>query len=86
MTTERKPLPRARARRAWKVALMDLCCLGLLAAWLLFALGTLYPRYLARTAPEEALPYLATAGEQSAATGCPAGHRREYGPRESSPG
>ena len=67
MTTERKPLPRARARRAWKVALMDLCCLGLLAAWLLFALGTLYPRYLARTAPEEALPYLATAGEQSAA-------------------
>ena len=51
MTTERKPLPRARARRAWKVALMDLCCLGLLAAWLLFALGTLYPRYLARTAP-----------------------------------
>lgn len=67
MTTERKPLPRARARRAWKVALMDLCCLGLLAAWLFFALGTLYPRYLARTAPEEALPYLATAGEQSAA-------------------
>ena len=67
MTTERKPLPRARARRAWKVALMVLCCLGLLAAWLLFALGTLYPRYLARTAPEEALPYLATAGEQSAA-------------------
>ena len=62
MTTERKPLPRARARRAWKVALMDLCCLGLLAAWLLFALGTLYPRYLARTAPEEALPYLATTG------------------------
>lgn len=56
MTTERKPLPRARARRAWKVALMDLCCLGLLAAWLLFALGTLYPRYLARTGPEEALP------------------------------
>ena len=56
MTTERKPLPRARARRAWKVALMDLCCLGLLAAWLFFALGTLYPRYLARTAPEEALP------------------------------
>lgn len=51
MTTERKPLPRARARRAWKVALMDLCCLGLLAAWLLFALGTLYPRYLARTGP-----------------------------------
>ena len=42
MTTERKPLPRARARRAWKAALMDLCCLGLLAAWLLGArLGTL---------------------------------------------
>lgn len=56
MTTERKPLPRARARRAWKVALMDLCCLGLLAAWLLFALGTLYPRYLARTAPRRPCP------------------------------
>lgn len=67
MTTERKPLPRARVRRAWKVALMDLCILGLLAAWLLFALGALYPRYLARTAPEEALPYLATSAEQTAA-------------------
>lgn len=67
MTMERKPLPRARARRAWKVALMDLCCLGLLAAWLLFALGEIYPRYLARTAPPEALPYIATAQEQAEA-------------------
>lgn len=66
-TMEKKPLPKARVRRGWRVALLDMAAMALLALWLLFALGVLYPHYLANTAPEQALPYIATQAEQAQA-------------------
>ena len=37
-TMEKKPLPKARVRRGWRVALLDMAAMALLALWLLFAL------------------------------------------------